>query len=215
MSSTKTSMLSSTHAIFRGLQEDICKSLVELPDSAPAKLKTSLMKAHRKPSDYYSKLDKSPYYIWASCEWFVIACCYHIVTLTWNSIRSSHFVPRPSCRLWWWHITKESSRALKRLPESSLPWGIHAQSTDYGSTTFSTTATIRFPPEGQFYCTIQAMVSHQHWWIGGVPEVTTGRLWELWSRSVVGQPAGTIWQSVTICLWYLYYTWWASHCSLK
>ena len=61
-------MLSSTHAIFRGLQEDIRNSLVELPDSAPPKLKTSLMKAHRKLSDYYSKLDESPYYIWASCE---------------------------------------------------------------------------------------------------------------------------------------------------
>jgi hypothetical protein len=68
MSGTKTSMLSSTHAIFRGLQEDIRNSLVELPDSAPAKLKTSLIKAHRKLSDYYSKLDESPYYIWASCE---------------------------------------------------------------------------------------------------------------------------------------------------
>ena len=68
MSATKTSMLSSTHAIFHGLQEDICNSLTELPDSAPAILKSSLTKAHRKLSDYYTKLDKSPYYIWASCE---------------------------------------------------------------------------------------------------------------------------------------------------
>jgi hypothetical protein len=68
MSTTKCSMLSSTHAIFRGLQEDIRNSLAELPDGAPAKLKMSLMKAHRKLSDYYTKLDESPYYIWSSCE---------------------------------------------------------------------------------------------------------------------------------------------------
>ncbi|KIM78646.1 hypothetical protein PILCRDRAFT_55234, partial [Piloderma croceum F 1598] len=66
MSTTKCSMLSSTHAIFRGLQEDIRNSLAELPDGAPVKLKTSLMKAHRKLSDYYTKLDESPYYIWSS-----------------------------------------------------------------------------------------------------------------------------------------------------
>lgn len=66
MSTTKTSMLSTTHAIFRGLQDDLRQSLAELPDSAPAILKTSLMKAHRKLSDYYTKFDESPYYIWAS-----------------------------------------------------------------------------------------------------------------------------------------------------
>jgi len=67
-SATKCSMLSSTHAIFCGLQEDIRNSLTELPNSAPAKLKTSLIKAHRKLSDYYTKLDESPYYVWSSCE---------------------------------------------------------------------------------------------------------------------------------------------------
>jgi hypothetical protein len=68
MSSTKSSMLSTTHAIFRGLQEDIRHSLAKLPDAAPSQLKTSLIKAHRKLSDYYTKLDESPYYIWASCK---------------------------------------------------------------------------------------------------------------------------------------------------
>ena len=43
---------------------------------------------------------------------FVIAC-YYIVTLAWNSIESLHFIPRPSCKLWSWHITKESARARK------------------------------------------------------------------------------------------------------
>ena len=68
MSTTKCSMLSSTHAIFRGLQDNLRNSLTNLPDNAPAKLKTLLMKAYQKLSDYYTKLDESSYYIWASCE---------------------------------------------------------------------------------------------------------------------------------------------------
>jgi len=68
MSTTKCSMLSSTHTIFRGLQDDLHNSLADLPDNALAKLKISLMKAHWKLSDYYTKLDESPYYIWPSCE---------------------------------------------------------------------------------------------------------------------------------------------------
>jgi hypothetical protein len=38
MSMMKKSMLSTTHAIFYGLQEDIRVSIVELPERAPAKL---------------------------------------------------------------------------------------------------------------------------------------------------------------------------------
>ena len=67
MSTTKSPMLSTTHAIFRGLQEDLRQSLTELPDSSPSYLKNSLVKAHQKLSDYYTKLDDSPFYIWASC----------------------------------------------------------------------------------------------------------------------------------------------------
>ncbi|KZP07868.1 hypothetical protein FIBSPDRAFT_914394 [Athelia psychrophila] len=40
------------------------KQLSELPLSAPPVLKMALVKAHRKLSDYYTKLDDSPYYIW-------------------------------------------------------------------------------------------------------------------------------------------------------
>jgi hypothetical protein len=46
MSTTKHSMLSSTHTILRGLQDDVRNSLATLPDSAPAVLRTGLMKAH-------------------------------------------------------------------------------------------------------------------------------------------------------------------------
>lgn len=72
MSTTSTPMLSTTHAIFRGLQDDLRQSLAQLPNSAPPYLKTALVKAHRKLSDYYTKLDDSPYYIFASRKSFII-----------------------------------------------------------------------------------------------------------------------------------------------
>jgi hypothetical protein len=68
MSGTKRSMLSSTHAIFRGLQESLRESLRTLPDNTPARLKLGLTRAHRKLSDYYGKIDDSPYYTWSSRE---------------------------------------------------------------------------------------------------------------------------------------------------
>lgn len=68
MSSTKTSMLSTTHAIFRGLQEDIRESIATLPADTPTRLKDALISAHHKLSDYYTRLDESPLYIWSSCE---------------------------------------------------------------------------------------------------------------------------------------------------
>ncbi|TFK58318.1 hypothetical protein BDN72DRAFT_782240, partial [Pluteus cervinus] len=68
MSATKLPMLSSTHAIFRGLQEELRKGLATLPDTLPSNIKTGLMNAHRKLSDYYYKIDQSPFYIWATGE---------------------------------------------------------------------------------------------------------------------------------------------------
>ena len=68
MSATKTPMLSTTHAIFRGLQEDIHASIHSLPDGTPDCLKNSLVNAHRKLSDYYTKFNESPFYLWSSCE---------------------------------------------------------------------------------------------------------------------------------------------------
>ncbi|KAG1790315.1 uncharacterized protein HD556DRAFT_1216731, partial [Suillus plorans] len=63
MSTTKRPMLSTAHAIFRGLQESIRDDLAELPDSAPVKLRSALTSAHRKLSDYYFKIDESPFYV--------------------------------------------------------------------------------------------------------------------------------------------------------
>lgn len=66
MSRTKKPMLSSTHAIFRGLQEHLRNILRNLPSSVPSRLKRGLLEAHRKLSDYYYKSDESPYYTWAA-----------------------------------------------------------------------------------------------------------------------------------------------------
>ena len=69
MSTTKAPMLSTTHAIFRGLQDNIKEILRSLPNSVSPGIKLGLMDAHRKLSDYYYKYDASPFYIWAACKW--------------------------------------------------------------------------------------------------------------------------------------------------
>lgn len=66
MSTTKRPMLSSTHAIFQGLQDSLTDSLRSLPINTPTLLRQALLNAHRKLSDYYGKFDESPYYTWAS-----------------------------------------------------------------------------------------------------------------------------------------------------
>src|SRR5712672_2691750 len=65
MSTTKRPMLSSTHAIFWGLQDSLAESLRSLPNNTPPLLRQVLLNAHRKLSDYYRKSDESPYYTWA------------------------------------------------------------------------------------------------------------------------------------------------------
>ncbi|KAJ7140751.1 hypothetical protein C8R44DRAFT_726475 [Mycena epipterygia] len=64
--SAGTSLLSTTHAIFRGLQQHIKEAITKLPDSADDALRTGLVEAHLKLSDYYTKFDQSRYYLWAS-----------------------------------------------------------------------------------------------------------------------------------------------------
>lgn len=66
MSAIKQPMLSTTHAIFCGLQDNIRQILRDLPDSVPDQLKLGLTDAHCKLSDYYYKFDESPYYTWAA-----------------------------------------------------------------------------------------------------------------------------------------------------
>lgn len=62
MSWAKEPMLSTMHAIFHGLQDHICLTLTELPDSAPIQLRDSLLEAHKKLSEYNYWSDESPYY---------------------------------------------------------------------------------------------------------------------------------------------------------
>src|ERR1700678_1788910 len=67
MSATQTPMLSSIHAIFRGLEEDLKDIIRSLPNSTSPRLMKGLTDAHRKLSDYYQTFDESPFYIWSSC----------------------------------------------------------------------------------------------------------------------------------------------------
>ncbi len=66
MSTSKESMLSSTLAVFRGLQEHIRLIYSDLPESTSPRIKTSLLDAHRKLSDYYYRFDQLPFYTWAA-----------------------------------------------------------------------------------------------------------------------------------------------------
>ncbi|KAF8065127.1 hypothetical protein FPV67DRAFT_1373373, partial [Lyophyllum atratum] len=62
MSATKTPMVSTTHAIFRGLQDDLKTILRDLPAGVAPEIKQGLTDAHGKLSDYYTKFDESPFY---------------------------------------------------------------------------------------------------------------------------------------------------------
>ena len=66
MSTTKKPMLSTTLAIFCGLQQHIQQILHELPDTAPPQLKKGLLDAHLKLSEYYYQFDQSPFYTWVA-----------------------------------------------------------------------------------------------------------------------------------------------------
>lgn len=62
MSITKLPMLSTTHAIFQGLQDDIKDILHSLPDSVSPQIKLGLTDVHCKLTDYYYQFDTSPFY---------------------------------------------------------------------------------------------------------------------------------------------------------
>jgi hypothetical protein len=66
MSTTKVLMVSTTHVIFRGLQEDIKNILHNLSNSVLPSIKLGLTDAHRKLSNYYYQFDVSPFYTWAA-----------------------------------------------------------------------------------------------------------------------------------------------------
>jgi len=68
MSTTKSPMLSMTHAIFQGLQDEIKDILQSLPNSVSPKIKLGLTDMHCKLSDYYYQYNASPFYTWAACK---------------------------------------------------------------------------------------------------------------------------------------------------
>ena len=72
MSTTKKPMLSSALAIFRGLQDHLRGILRELPDSSPSQLRQGLVEAHEKLSEYFYRIDESPFYTWSSCKFLFI-----------------------------------------------------------------------------------------------------------------------------------------------
>ncbi|KLO15472.1 hypothetical protein SCHPADRAFT_824680, partial [Schizopora paradoxa] len=68
MSASRHPTLSTTHAIFRGLQDNVKQMLRDLPSYDPKiadipRLREGLTAAHRKLSDYHGIFDRSPYYI--------------------------------------------------------------------------------------------------------------------------------------------------------
>jgi hypothetical protein len=65
MSAMKNPMLSSTHAIFHGLQAKIRDILHEEQGLSPWLIQ-GLSDAHLNLSEYYYKFDKLPFYLWAS-----------------------------------------------------------------------------------------------------------------------------------------------------
>jgi hypothetical protein len=77
MSVTKQSMLSTTHTIFRGLQQQLKSIISGLPASADPDLKQGLIDAHLKLSDYFTKFDDSRYYTWVARSFIlfrILAC---------------------------------------------------------------------------------------------------------------------------------------------
>ncbi|KAJ7792593.1 hypothetical protein B0H13DRAFT_2172466 [Mycena leptocephala] len=73
MSATKQPMLSTTHAVFRWLQDELKAAIAALPSTADPALLEGLVAAHRKLSDYFTKFDESRYYSWATRLFFYIS----------------------------------------------------------------------------------------------------------------------------------------------
>lgn len=66
MSTTSKPMLSSTSAIFRGLQDRVKEAIRMLPADVDTRLRKGLVDAHLKLSEYYHRFDQSCYFTWAA-----------------------------------------------------------------------------------------------------------------------------------------------------
>jgi len=91
MSMTKQPMLSTAHAIFRGLQDEVRDALSSLLHSTSPMIKAGLLAAHQKLSEYYYRFDFSPYYIWAACKFYPF-CIFSRVLISVRSVGPSYFI---------------------------------------------------------------------------------------------------------------------------
>jgi hypothetical protein len=68
MSSSKTTTLSTIYSTFTKLQDTLRTQLRDLDSSLPQELGQGLQRALIKLSEYFSKADDTPFYLWASCK---------------------------------------------------------------------------------------------------------------------------------------------------
>lgn len=94
MSATKSPMISTTHAVFRGLQDQLKNILTSLPDNVTPTVKSGILKAHRKLSDYFYKFDQSPYYTWAASKLYLVISVPPFFQLINPSSGSTYHLPR-------------------------------------------------------------------------------------------------------------------------
>jgi hypothetical protein len=69
MSTTKRPMLSSTRDTFLGLQANLKEIISSLPENINATLRSGLVNAHLKLSEYFGKFDQSQYCLWACSKY--------------------------------------------------------------------------------------------------------------------------------------------------
>jgi hypothetical protein len=72
MSSSKETTISWAFVILAGLQDSIRAQLYQLPANTPPHLTNGLAEAHGKFSEYLQLMDRSPFYMYAACEFLFV-----------------------------------------------------------------------------------------------------------------------------------------------
>jgi hypothetical protein len=121
MSLMKCSTLSSTHAIFCGLQESVHGFIWDLPNDAPPHFRAALLSCHQKLSDYYYKFDESPYYVWGGCKLHTLNWTSGTDTSTLDSTWSLHLIWWPLSRCCWWFLSSSTYWHCQKEPPQVLP----------------------------------------------------------------------------------------------
>jgi hypothetical protein len=128
MPATKQHLLSATHIIFRGLQQQLKSIISGLPASTDPALKQGLNDAHPKPSDYFIKFDDSRLEFHTSpstagSQKADFTSCYRKRVGTATSDESAEYFRIPSVPepfdgvdpLQWWYSRHHQSPHLYRL----------------------------------------------------------------------------------------------------